>query len=337
MSELSRHAHAVLFPVLETLEGDDSIARFLDSGGKSILFGETGEEYVSGQMTGQRLRRETPEAWQHAIATLKARAGSELILAADADIAAVHRLQGVCAQLPSREVAQLMSEAELEQACFNTARGVAEVGINLVLSPTADVLTCSNQWLNGRTLADDSKTASRMVRSYIRGARGAGLSTTLKHFPGHPVLQGHPARDDAVVPSSLEELRTQWGAFEVGIEEGADAVMMGPARFEAFQPAVSGSLSAELIAILRSELQFDGLVMTCDLDHKATIGNRSVAETAVAALTAGADLLLLSPNAVPHIKEIASAIVAAVERGELDLSRLESAARAVYKLTTRTI
>ncbi|MFM0736839.1 glycoside hydrolase family 3 N-terminal domain-containing protein [Paraburkholderia xenovorans] len=337
MSELSRHAHAVLLPVLETLEADDSISRFLENGGKSLLFGETGEEYVSGRMSEQRLRRETPDAWHHAIKTLKARAGGELILAADADIAAVHRLQGVAAKLPARDAAQRMPEAELEQACFEAARGVAEAGINLVLSPTADVLTGGNQWLDGRTLADDPSTASRMVRSYIRGARRAGLNTTLKHFPGHPVLRGHPAKDDATVPLSLDELRAQWGAFQAGIDEGASAVMMGPARFEAFQPAVAGSLSADLIALLRGELKFTGLVMTCDLDHKATIGNRSVAETAVASLAAGADLLLLSPNAVPHIGEIANAIVAAVEGGKLDLSRLESAAGAVYRLTARTV
>lgn len=59
MSELSRQAHAVLFPVLEALEADDSILRFLDNGGKSLLFGEAGEEYVSGRMSEQRLRRES--------------------------------------------------------------------------------------------------------------------------------------------------------------------------------------------------------------------------------------------------------------------------------------
>lgn len=331
MSELSRHAHAVLFPVLETLEIDDHISRFLDNGGRSLLFGETGEEYVSGRMSQQRLSRETLEAWHGAIEIATARAG-KLILAADADIAAVHRLQGVSAKLPARDTAQRMSESELEQVCFETACGVVDAGINLALSPTAEVLTGSNQWLEGRTLADDPQTASRMVRSYIRGARRAGLKTTLKHFPGHPVLRGHPAKDEATVPSSLDELRAQWGAFRVGIEEGVSAVMMGPARFEAFKPATAGSLSAELIALLRRELEFEGLVMTCDLDHKATIGDRSVGETAVDALAAGADLLLLSPKAVPYIDEVAAAIVKAVEGGRLDPSRLNTAASTVYQL-----
>ena len=331
MSELSRKAHAVLFPVLLTLETDDHISRFLDNGGRSLLFGETGDEYVKGQMSEQRLQRETADAWHEAIEAVTARAGN-LILAADADISAVHRLQGISPKLPSRHAAAQMPDAELEQVCFKMACGVFDTGINLVLSPTADVLTGSNQWLEGRTLADDSRIVSRIVRSYIRGARRAGLKTTLKHFPGHPVLHGHPAKDEAVVPLSLDELRAQWGGFRAGIEEGVSAVMMGPAHFEAVAPPTAGSLSGELIALLRRELEFGGLVMTCDLDHRATIGDRSVGDAAVEALGAGADLLLLSPNAVPDIDGIAAFIVGAVESGKLERSRLNAAANAVYKV-----
>jgi beta-N-acetylhexosaminidase len=330
-SEISRLAHAVLFPVLETLSVDGHIARFLDNGGRSLLFGETGEEYVTGRMSEQRLRRETVDAWQEAIKTVTKRAG-KLVLAVDADIAAVHRLQGVSAQLPSREAAQEMSESELEQAVFDAACGVVDAGINLVLSPTADVLTGSNQWLEGRTLANDPATASRVVRSYIRGARRAGLKTSLKHFPGHPVLLGQLGTGDATVPSSLDELRAQWGAFRAGIEEGVSAVMMGPARFEALQPVIAGSLSAKLISILRRELEFGGLVMTCDIDHKSTIGNRSLGDATVDALVAGADLVLLSSKAVPHIGEITTSIVQGVQKGKLDETRLNAAAAAVHKL-----
>ncbi|CAG9223088.1 glycoside hydrolase family 3 N-terminal domain-containing protein [Burkholderia vietnamiensis] len=324
MSELLRQAHAVLFPVLVTLELDDHIGRFLDNGGKSLLFGETGDEYVSGQMSAERRRRETLDAWHATVEQATARAG-HLLLAADADIAAVHRLQWLTPPLPSRDDAQRMSPRELEDICFDMAKGVAQTGINLVLSPTADVVTGHNLWLNGRTLADDPVLAARMVRAYVRGVRRAGLQTTLKHFPGHPELVGHPATSDATVPLSLAELRALWAPFEAGIDEGVDAVMMGPARFEAVQPAVAASLSRELISTLRTELGFDGLVMTCDLDHRATQGDRALGDVAVAALAAGADLLLLSPKAVPRIGEVAEAIVRAVADGRVDASRLQAA------------
>lgn len=324
MSEISRPAYGVLFPVVETLEIPEPIFRFLDHGGKSLLFGESGAEYATGQMSRERLESESLDAWQKTVESVMSRAGS-LILAADADIAAVHRLQGLSAKLPDRNAAQSMSTDELEQICFDMGRGVAASGVNLVLSPTADVVMGSNEWLKGRTLADDPETAAQMVRAYIRGVHRAGLKATLKHFPGHPVCLGHPAKDVATVPSSLHELRLLWAPFQAGIEEGVDAVMMGPARFDAIQPATAGSISAELIGLLQTELGFRGLVITCDLDHKATIGDASLGDTAVAALVAGADLLLLSPKAVSHIDEVATSIVQAVMRGELCGMRLREA------------
>lgn len=51
MSLLQSKAHSVLFPVLEQLELNDDLQRFLDNGGRSLLFGETGEEYRNCQMS----------------------------------------------------------------------------------------------------------------------------------------------------------------------------------------------------------------------------------------------------------------------------------------------
>src|ERR1700748_3754320 len=42
MSDVLQDAHAVLFPVLLDVALDDNIRRFLDSGGRSLLFGENG-------------------------------------------------------------------------------------------------------------------------------------------------------------------------------------------------------------------------------------------------------------------------------------------------------
>jgi len=73
----------------------------------------------------------------------------------------------------------------------------------------------------------------------------------------------------------LGALKALWSRFRAGIEDGAEAVMMGPAQFNAITLADTGSISGTLISTLRAELGFGGLVMTCDLDHKATIGQAS--------------------------------------------------------------
>jgi beta-N-acetylhexosaminidase len=167
------------------------------------------------------------------------------------------------------------------------------------------------------------------VDAYVRGVVKSGIGATLKHFPGHPVLEGVPATEDAYVPLSMGELRPYLEPFKAGIAAGAHAVLMGPAVFEATETPTAGSISPELINLLRTDLNFRGLVITCDLDHRATMQDRGISETAIRALLAGADLLLLSPKSVPHLPEIAAAIAASVESGRLPLMRLESAVAAI--------
>ncbi|MFJ7792367.1 glycoside hydrolase family 3 N-terminal domain-containing protein [Pseudomonas sp. NPDC096950] len=334
MSTLESKAFSVLFPVLLDLDMNDSVRRFLGSGGRSLLFGETAQEYVSGKMSASRLQAETLEKWQRFTGTAR-ELGGPLLLAADADISAVHRLQGIAPALPEPERARAMDVIELEEACFQVATAVRNAGVNLLLSPTADVVGGTNVWLRGRTLSDDVERAAAMVGAYVRGVRRAGLASTLKHFPGHPVLLNQPATEVAVVNESLDQLRAYWPAFQAGVNAGADAVMMGPAIFAACQPPVAASLSPELIGLLRQELGFKGLVMTIDLDHRSTLGDLSLGEVAVAALNAGADLLLVSAKAMPEMPQIVRAITAAIAQGTLPAERLDAAAIAVSTLANR--
>jgi beta-N-acetylhexosaminidase len=334
MSSIESKAFSVLFPVLLDLDMNDDVRRFLDSGGRSLLFGETAQEYVSGKMSASRLESETLEKWQQFTGTARKLAGP-MLLAADADISAVHRLQGITPALPAPGLARAMDVVELEDACFRVATAVRNAGVNVLLSPTADVVGGTNVWLQGRTLCNDIDRAAAMVGAYVRGVRRAGMASTLKHFPGHPVLLRQPATEVAVVCESMDQLRAYWPAFQAGVDAGADAVMMGPAIFAACEPPVAASVSPELIGLLRQELGFKGLVMTIDLDHRSTIGNSSLGEVAVAALNAGADLLLISAKAMPEIPQIVRAITVAVAQGVLPQRRLDAAAIAVSALANR--
>ncbi|NWD92331.1 glycoside hydrolase, partial [Pseudomonas sp. K5002] len=103
MSANDRKAYGVLFPVLLDVQMTDDVRRFLGNGGRSLLFGETGEEYVSGKMSASRLQTETLDIWQRFTGTAT-ELGGPLLLAADADISAVHRLQGVTPALPEPDV-----------------------------------------------------------------------------------------------------------------------------------------------------------------------------------------------------------------------------------------
>jgi beta-N-acetylhexosaminidase len=337
MTDLREIAHGVLFPVVTDLTLPEAIWAFLDHGGRALLFGETGEEYATGRMSSQRLSAESAQRWREVTQAATARAGT-LIVALDADVSAVHRLQAVAPALPTLAQAESMSDQDFETAVERVARVARELGVNVFLSPTADVVAGANPWLSGRTLGRDPGAVSRLVRAYVRGCQRGGVSATLKHFPGHPILTGVPAVDmDARVALSRHELEPYLEPFAAGIAAGARAVMMGPAIFDAYTPSVAASVSPDLYRLLRSRLRFGGLVMTCDLDHRATMRDAGLPQTAVRALQAGADLLLISPSGVPQIPEIVAAIVTAIQAEQLSLERLQAAWEAVRKLAGSSV
>jgi beta-N-acetylhexosaminidase len=335
MRTIEELAYGVLFPVLLDLTLPGPILKFLDRGGKALLFGETGEEYKTGIMSPARRAAESIEAWQRTTSAAHARADG-LIAALDADISAVHRLQGLTPDLPRLAEAQMMSVDELERAVERVAIAATDLGVTMFLSPTADVVETGNIWLDGRTLGMDIASVSRLVTAYVRGCQRGGIVSALKHFPGNPHLSAHPAVSaDAVVSLNLNELETYLLPFASGIGAGAEAVMMSPAIYRAVKPQAAGSISKDLVELLRNTLGFRGLVMTCDLDHPATMSARGLPETAVCALEAGADLLLISPKGVDQIPDIVTAITTAVQDQRLGEGRLRAAAQTVSDMAKR--
>lgn len=329
-TELERLAYGVLFPVMVDLRPSKEILSFLDKGGKSILFGEHSDEYLSGKMRQEKLKFETSEIWTTVIEDLRQRS-DDLLVALDADISAVNRLQGPLGPLPELASAQEMAISELENVISVFGQSARSLGVNMFLSPTADVIAERNDWLDGRTLGKDIATVSRLVEAFVKGANQSGVQATLKHFPGHPSLSQPLSSPDATVSEDLSRLRPYFAPFDVGIRAGAQGVMMGPALFLADNPPVSASISPTLISCLRKDLGFKGLIITCDLDHRPTQQDRTIEATSVQALNAGADLLLLSPNSVGNIPSIVSAIVQAVESEILPEVRLRDAATSVLR------
>ncbi|MDB5984408.1 MAG: glycoside hydrolase, family 3-like protein [Pseudomonas sp.] len=97
----------------------------------------------------------------------------------------------------------------------------------------------------------------------------------------------------------------------------------------------SQGLSLDVIALLHHEMGLQGVVMSVDLAQHRVNEGVSPGEVAVAALNAGADLLLLSAKAVPYIPAIVAAIMTAIARGTLAPERLDAASLAVWKLARR--
>ena len=102
-------------------------------------------------------------------------------------------------------------------------------------------------------------------------------------------------------------------------------------------PTVTGdntpsSLSEQMIAgILRGELEYDGLIVTDALNMGAIAGNYSSSSTAVKAVTAGADLLLMPGD----LQAAYSGIYNAVRSGEISEERIDESVRRILTAKVR--
>ncbi|MDF0661689.1 MULTISPECIES: glycoside hydrolase family 3 protein [unclassified Rhizobium] len=327
MSEtIQRDARAVFLPAFDTLDFHDIMVPFIDAGGCSVLIGESRSEYVARRMSGDRLARENKQAVTAAIDGLR-RGQAGLIVAVDQELGGIRRLEGLAPPLPTLHEATRLPADEIEGSCYETARAAKELGVTMFLAPIADVVVGQNPWLEGRTLGTDRREVGRIVSAFIRGIQRAGITAVTKHFPGFIDLAGDPALVDVSMVSGLDEILENATPFREAIRAGTMAVMAGPAPVAALDPENAACTSAKVIELLRGEFGFTGLVISDDLDAPATMRAQSLVDTAVTALNAGVDLLLVAGG--PHLPELCDSIVDAVQTGRLPADRLIEAANRV--------
>ncbi|MBB4301054.1 beta-N-acetylhexosaminidase [Rhodobium orientis] len=324
--DLARDAFAVLLPAFASLDCHAVALPLLECGCTSILIGETRAEYLARRMSVERLAAETEAVFSGAIARLR-EACPDLIVAVDQEPIGIRRLQGLMPFLAEGEDIRELDSATIEHRAAEMARAARRLAVTAFLAPILDVVTGRNAWLSGRTLGASPEDVGRIGAAYIRGARAAGIAAVAKHFPGFNELARDPAMYDVSLETPRETLIADALPFRAAIAAGVSGIMAGPAPVAALDPDNAACTSRAVIDLLKGEFGFEGLVVTDDLDAPATLRGRPVAEVAVTALAAGADLLLVVGG--PHLHEVADGILDAVAAGTLPQERLRDAARRV--------
>ena len=321
-------ARAILLPAFDTLDVTDVMVPFLEKGGCSVLIGETRAEYVAREMSAERLADETPDVFHACIARLKA-VTPHLIVAVDQELGGIQRLQGLVPPLPALDEAHALDDETLAERCRSTASAARKLGVSMFLAPIADVIDGQNQWLRGRTMGSYPEAVARLVSAFVKGVQSAGITAVTKHFPGFNDLESDPALVDVSLLTPRERILHNALPFKAAIAAGTRAVMTGPAPVAAFDRENAASTSPAVMAMLRDDFGFNGLIVSDDLDAPATMRGRSLLETAIAAVNAGADLLLAGGG--PHLDALCDGIAAAARSGQISPDRLAEAAARVRR------
>lgn len=185
------------------------------------------------------------------------------------------------------------------------------LGFNLNLAPVADIASDASN-LGSSSFGSDRNLVPEMVKAYVTGSVNAGMPCALSHFPVPVLGQSSKTRTN---------LQTcELTSFLTGIEAGASIVIVGYADMTAISDkGLPACLNPDIVnGLLRSDLEFGGVVMTEALDNEAITGHYKNGTAAVMALQAGADLLYRPDNLDASFK----AIKAALNDGSLTEERL---------------
>lgn len=252
-------------------------------------------------------------------------AKTPLFLAVDEEGGPVSRLGANEAMgVPGFEAAAVYGEHEDTSGVYEMggtlARELGALGFNLNFAPVADVVTNPNNTeIGSRAYSSDPAVAADLVSAMVRGLQEGNVASCLKHFPGHGSTEADSHQGTSVSDRTLEELRqTEWIPFRTGIESGAAFVMLSHLTNENLSPYPC-SLSPEVVAYLRQDLGFEGIVITDSLQMGAILNNYTSAQAAVMAIYAGVDMLLM-PN---DVQVAYDALAAALDEGFLTEARID--------------
>ena len=213
--------------------------------------------------------------------------------------------------------------------------GLRGLGIGLDLAPVADVRTNAKDLVIGdRSFGSSTATVGPLVAAAVKGLHDGGVGATLKHFPGLGGAAGDP---HVAIPTDSETAaqwaRVQMPAFKAGIAAGADAVMTTAVYVPGLGAShVPAMLSAAVVSRLRSQLGFQGVIMTDSLSMGGVGARYSLPQAAVMAVAAGNDLILLSNGDPLYETKAMTAIKTAVISGQLDRTQLHESAMRVNQL-----
>lgn len=205
-------------------------------------------------------------------------------------------------------------------------------GFNLDFAPVADVdSNPANPVIGRRAYSTDAQQTAQMVAAVVEGFHEAGMLCTVKHFPGHGDTGQDSHYGTATSYKTWEEMKAmEMLPFEAGITAGADVVMTAHITTpNATTDGLPASLSYTMITErLRGELGFQGVIVTDALEMNAIKNHFTPAESAVAALRAGADVLLMPSD----LRAAFDGVVQAVEDGTFSEERLNESVRRILTL-----
>jgi len=265
---------------------------------------------------------------------------SPLIISIDQEGGRVSRLPKGFTIFPPCGLLGRCNSAELAySAAATTAKELKAVGVNMNMAPVLDVNSNpENPVIGDRSFGTTPDIVCELGAATIAGLQENKVAACGKHFPGHGDTNADSHKELPVVEAGRDRLEAlEFLPFRRAAQHGVASMMTAHVLYGALDPELPATLSPAIITdLLRRQLQYDGAVLTDDLEMHAIIDHYGVEDAAIRALLAGCDVLLICQD---RNREIAAfeAVEKAMASGAISSERLDQSVARIARLKARFV
>ncbi len=287
---------------------------------------------------------ENPAQVKKLTASLQNYADTPLLIAVDQEGGMVKRLKP---QAGFPETASAWELGNFDDSTLTaihagcTAQTLSAVGINYNLAPVIDLNIFPENPIIGkinRSFSNEPDTVCRHAHIWIHEHKKQNILSCLKHFPGHGSSQtdSHLGFTDITASWQETELIPFKRLIEQNNQESVDSVMLGHLFHSALDSAYPASLSSTVIEkMLRTDLNFQGVAITDDIQMKAITDKYGLEESVCLALAAGIDMIIVGNNLEydsEFLQRVIPAVIRAVDENRITEDRIKEAWQRVMNM-----
>jgi beta-N-acetylhexosaminidase len=265
-----------------------------------------------------------------------ARAGKNpaLLVMIDQEGGSVKRLPDGPPDVTPQQLGSSGDEGASKDAGQNTGSYLRSLGVNVDLAPVLDVAQpqITDPSIRSRTFGSDPSVVAKVGVAFGEGLQAGGVVATAKHFPGLGRATVSTDQRPVTIAATTDQLQSDLVPFKAAVDAGLRMVMVSTASYPTLGSKKLAALSPSIVkGLLRTQLGFDGVVVTDDLESPAVTSVTTPAAAAASALAAGDDLLLFAKSDGGSERAF-NALVTQVKSGKLDRSVVQAAYDRVTQL-----
>jgi beta-N-acetylhexosaminidase len=281
-----------------------------------------------------------PQQLQALVADIQALRSPPLLIAVDHEGGRVQRFRPGFSELPPLRRIGHAFDADAQQGLamaralgWLMAAELIACGLDFSFAPCVDLDYGLSEIIGDRAFHAQPEAVAQLSIAYMHGMRDAGMGATAKHYPGHGAVVADSHVALPVDRRELVDMQPDLLPYRRLIANGLPAVMVAHVLYPAVD-SVPASFSRRWIEqVLRTELDFGGLVFADDLTMGGAAAVGDLVERALLALAAGCDVLPVC-NDRPGVERLLERLkVAADPASQLRLVRMRGrGARGFEKL-----